>query len=338
MIIDVAADPGRAIASAVRALRSGAVIAVPTETVYGLAADATDADAVSRIFEIKRRPSFNPLICHCSDLEMVRKYAILDPISLRLADRFWPGPMTLVLNANPTCRLPSKTTAGLATVAIRIPLGFSNDLIKSYGKPLAAPSANISGRVSATKAAHVKNEFGDAMPLILDGGPTKIGVESTILMVRENGLELLRPGGLPIELVERVAGLPIDMRDLVGEVLAPGMLTSHYAPRAFVRLNATRVGPDETLLKYGDLSVPGEDTCARVFNLSADGDLEELAANLYATLKAADDRGASTIAVVPVPDEGLGLAVNDRLRRAAAPRSLTPKELELAYADQRNAL
>ncbi|OAP38511.1 translation factor Sua5 [Sinorhizobium glycinis] len=336
MIIDVAADPAAGITSAVEALGRGAVIAVPTETVYGLAADATNESSVSKIFDIKQRPSFNPLICHCSDLEMVSEFATLDPVSLRLAERFWPGPMTLVLNSNPG-RLPSVTTAGLTTVAIRIPMGFSNGLIRSYGRPLAAPSANISGRVSATTAAHVESEFGDGVPLILDGGPTKIGVESTILRVCENGIELLRPGGLPIELVEHAAGLQVSAPNLSRKVLAPGMLTSHYAPRAMVRLNATRVGPGETLLKFGNAIVPGEGACARVFNLSPEGGLEEFAAKLYATLKEADDAGAESIAIVPIPDEGLGLAINDRLRRAAAPRTLTLGELEQAAVRNKEA-
>ncbi|THK36696.1 threonylcarbamoyl-AMP synthase [Ensifer sp. MPMI2T] len=335
MIIDIAADPAAGITSAVEALGRGAVIAVPTETVYGLAADATNEAAVAQIFEIKRRPSFNPLICHCSDLEMVSAFATLDPVSLRLAERFWPGPMTLVLNSKPG-RLPPVTTAGLTTVAIRIPMGFSNGLIRAYGRPLAAPSANISGRVSATTAAHVESEFGDGVPLIFDGGPTKIGVESTILRVCENGIELLRPGGLPIELVEHAAGLQVSAPNLF-KVLAPGMLTSHYAPRAMVRLNATRVGPGETLLKFGDAIVPGEGACARVFNLSPEGGLEEFAAKLYATLKEADDAGAESIAIVPIPDEGLGLAINDRLRRAAAPRTLTLGELEQAAVRSKEA-
>ncbi|KSV81868.1 hypothetical protein N183_15250 [Sinorhizobium sp. Sb3] len=329
MIMDVAANPHRAISVAVDALKKGEVIAVPTETVYGLAADATNESAVSRIFEVKRRPSFNPLICHCSDIEMVSTYAVLDPVSLRLAEAFWPGPMTLVLEANPSCRLPSRTTAGLNTVAIRIPDGFSRDLIRSFGIPLAAPSANISGKVSATTAQHVRDDFGDEVPIILDGGQTKIGVESTILTVRNGGIELLRPGGLPVELIERVARLPLTFREVPGTVVAPGMLTSHYAPRACVRLDAVEVMRGEVLLKVGGVFVSGEGECARVFDLSPNGSLAEVAANLYATLKEADELGVSTIAVVTIPNSGLGLAINDRLRRAAAPRSLTPAEVAL---------
>ncbi|KQX51344.1 MULTISPECIES: L-threonylcarbamoyladenylate synthase [Ensifer] len=329
MIMEVATNPRRAVSAGVEALCKGEVIAIPTETVYGLAADATNESAVARVFEVKRRPSFNPLICHCSDMEMVSIYADLDPVSLRLAEAFWPGPMTLVLQANPSCGLPSRTTAGLSTVAIRIPAGFSRDLIRSFGKPLAAPSANISGKVSATTAQHVRDDFGDEVPLILDGGPTKIGVESTILAVGNGGIELLRPGGLPVELIERVAGLPITFREVPGRVVAPGMLTSHYAPRASVRLDAMEAMKGEVLLKVGGAFVPGEGDCARVFDLSPNGSLEEVAVNLYATLKAADELGVSTIAVVPIPDCGLGLALNDRLRRAAAPRSLTPEEAAL---------
>ncbi|WP_429818002.1 L-threonylcarbamoyladenylate synthase [Ensifer sp. B1-9] len=329
MIMDVAANEIQAIRLAAQALERGEVIAIPTETVYGLAADATNERAVVRIFEVKRRPSFNPLICHCSDLDMVSEYAILDPVSLRLAKAFWPGPMTLVLKSNPEHRLPSRTTAGLETVAIRIPAGFSNELIRSFGRPLAAPSANISGKVSATAAAHVRDDFGDEVPLILDGGPTEIGVESTILMVKDGGVELLRPGGLPIETLQPVANVPISARTFEGRLLAPGMLKSHYAPRATVRLEATEVRRGEALIKFGSDTVPGEADCPHVFNLSPRGDLAEVAAALYAALKLADEVGVSEIAIVPIPISGLGLAINDRLSRAAAPRGLSPDEAVL---------
>lgn len=325
MFVDVAAEPEKAIAVGVAALRAGSVVAIPTETVYGLSADATNQSAVDRIFQVKRRPGHNPLICHCSDLAMVNRYATLDPISRKLAEQFWPGPLTLVLDANPANRLPERTTAGLATVAIRIPVGFSGDLIRSFGRPLAAPSANLSGRVSATTAQHVEREFGDDIPLTLDGGPTRIGVESTILMVRGGKLELLRPGGLPIEDIERSVGLRVAAPRSDMKIVAPGMLTSHYAPRASVRLNAIHVEPHEALIKCGSVSVRGEATCQRVYDLSPDGDLSEVAARLYSTLKQTDEDGMTAVAIVPIRNDGIGLALNDRIARAAAPRDLMPE-------------
>lgn len=323
MIVD-ATSCEKAFAVAIEALAAGSLVAIPTETVYGLAADATNEAAVRRIFEVKRRPSFNPLICHCSDMEMVARYAILDPLSRRLAQAFWPGPMTLVLEADPASLLPERTTAGLGTVAIRVPSGFSNELIRRFGKPLAAPSANISGRVSATMAEHVARDFGSDVDLIIDGGPAMIGVESTILRVLDDEVELLRPGGLALEEVERVTGRQVKRPREGGTIVAPGMLTSHYAPQAAVRLNAKRVETFEALIKFGGVPVPGEDNCVHTYDLSPDGDLDEVAARLYATLKLADVVGVISIAIVPIPKEGIGLALNDRIARAAAPRCPIP--------------
>lgn len=325
MIVDVEHSPEKTLAVAAKALAAGSVIAMPTETVYGLAADATNEHAVRRIFEVKRRPSFNPLICHCSDMEMASRYALIDPLSKKLAHAFWPGPMTLVLEANPASTLAERTTAGLNTVAIRIPWGFSNALIGRFGRPLAAPSANKSGRVSATTAEHVAREFGNDVGLILDGGPAMIGVESTILRVLDGEIALLRPGGLAVEEVERLTGCQVKRPREGGPIVAPGMLSSHYAPQAQVRLNATHVEANEALIKFAGASVPGEDNCVRTYDLSPAGDLSEVAARLYSTLKQADDEGVVSIAIVPIPNSGIGLALNDRINRAAAPRNLVPE-------------
>lgn len=321
MLLDLRKDEEAALRASLDALAEGSAIGIPTETVYGLAADATNRQAVARIYELKRRPSFNPLICHCCDIEMVGDYTRLDPLSEALATSFWPGPLTLVMPSNPVNRLPSITTAGLDTLAVRVPVGFSNRLIKSFGRPLAAPSANLSGRVSATTAQHVDGYFGSELPVVVDGGPTALGVESTILRVVDGRIELLRPGAVSLEEVESAVGIPVTVPEYSPAIIAPGMLSSHYAPRTPVRLEATDVQRDEVLLTFGARSVRGSDTCVHVFNLSPVGDLAEFAAALYRILDEADRLGASRIAVVPVPGSGIGLAINDRLRRAAAPRS-----------------
>ncbi|WP_075293054.1 L-threonylcarbamoyladenylate synthase [Pararhizobium arenae] len=321
MLLDTRNDEAAALRASLEALSEGLAIGIPTETVYGLAADATNPEAVARIYDLKRRPSFNPLICHCCDIEMVGDYACLDPLSEQLATVFWPGPLTLVLHSNPVNRLPSITTAGLDTVAVRVPVGFSNRLINSFGRPLAAPSANLSGRVSATTAQHVAGYFGSELPVVVDGGPTVLGLESTILRVVEGSIELLRPGAVSLEEVESAVGMAVTIPEHSPAIIAPGMLSSHYAPRTPVRLEATEVRGDEVLLTFGQRSVRGSETCVRVFNLSPGGDLAEFAAALYRILDEADRLSASGIAIVPVPASGIGLAINDRLRRAAAPRS-----------------
>lgn len=303
-------------------LSRGLPVAIPTETVYGLAADATSAEAVRTIYAVKGRPSVNPLICHMSGLGMAERYALFDPLSRRLAEAFWPGPLTLVLPLKPQSGIARETTAGLATVGIRVPRGFAGRLIEAYGRPLAAPSANPSGRISPTTAAHVEAGLGERIELILDGGPATVGVESTIVKVEEDGtLRLLRPGGLSAEEIERVAGVPLRRgRAASAAIEAPGMLPSHYAPRAAVRIGATEVRPGEALLKFGSGPVPGEDRAAVVFALSAGGDAAEAASRLFELLKRADETGVASIAVSPIPSAGLGEAINDRLARAAAPR------------------
>ncbi len=297
----------------------GDIVAIPTETVYGLAGDATNGSAVARIFEAKGRPRFNPLIAHVADLAMARTIAVFDPLSERLAAHFWPGPLTLVLPLADGAPVHGLVTAGLGTVAIRMPRGFGADLIARLGRPLAAPSANSSGRISATTAAAVAADLGPRIPLIVDGGPTPLGLESTIVKSADGTLGLLRPGGIGAAEIEAVAGVPL-RRGRAAVVEAPGMLASHYAPAAALRMNAVAVGPDEALLGFGQHRVEGAGQAHAFLNLSESSDLREAAANLFSHLGQLDRSGAGRIAVEPVPDVGLGEAINDRLARAAAPR------------------
>jgi L-threonylcarbamoyladenylate synthase len=316
---------GHAVAEAARCLTEGGLVAFPTETVYGLGADATQAPAIARLYEAKGRPSFNPLIAHVADLAAARKIARFDATATRLAEAFWPGPLTLVLPKTDNCPVAELATAGLDTVAIRVPAhGIARDILRAFGGAVVAPSANISGHVSPTTAAHVASDLTGRVDLILDGGPVEVGVESTIVACFDVPM-LLRPGGLPREAIERVLGharqrLPEDAVNDDAQPLAPGMLASHYAPRTPVRLNATSVEPDEALLAFGDAGIGGANAAKAVMNLSAAGDLSEAAANLFGYLRALDARLARTIAVMPVPHHGLGEAINDRLRRAAIGR------------------
>ena len=308
-----------ALGRALSMLEAGEVVAVPTETVYGLAGDATNGRAVARIFEAKGRPSFNPLIAHVASLAMAEQVAILDPLSLRLAENFWPGPLTLVLPLKTGAAIHPLALAGLDTVALRMPRGFAAELIRQLDRPLAAPSANRSGRISATTARAVADDLGDRIPLVVDGGQTTVGVELTIVKVANGTVTLLRPGGITVEEIEAAIGASVT-RQTSGDIQAPGMMTSHYAPGATVRLNATEVRTGEALLAYGSNRAEGYDTAVAVRNLSEQGDVREAAANLFQFMKELDRSGASTIAVEPVPNTGLGEAINDRLARAAAPR------------------
>jgi L-threonylcarbamoyladenylate synthase len=315
-------DPGT-LGLAVDVLRRGDPVAVPTETVYGLAADATNPQAIASIYEAKDRPRFNPLIAHVSDIDMARAHVGFSPLAERLAETFWPGPLTLVLPLSETSKIHPLATAGLTTAAIRMPEGFARELIAAFGQPLAAPSANRSGRVSPTSAQHVAGDLGDRISLILDGGRCRVGVESTILAVGGDQLRLLRPGGITVEMIEEIAGRAVERPTPHTDnaaVIAPGMLASHYAPDAPVRLNASGVNPGETLIKFGGAALRGEDQALVILDLSPSGDLREAAANLFDMLKQADAVGATGIAVAPVPRHGLGEAINDRLTRAAAPR------------------
>lgn len=317
--IEVADDA--AIAKAARLLRSGKLVAFPTETVYGLGADACNDLAVAAIFEAKGRPSFNPLIVHVADLAAAEEYAVLDGLARRVAEAFWPGPLTLVAPRRKTSRLSLLVSAGLDTVAIRVPRApVAEALLKAFGGPIAAPSANRSGRISPTRADHVAAELGEQVSLILDDGPCSAGLESTIVSLSDSGITLLRPGPITPAQLTDATGLPVVEAQSGGPMTAPGQLESHYAPRARLRLNVTAPDAGEVLLAFG----PDTPNAETVMNLSPAGDLTEAAANLFAMLRALDDAGHPAIAVMPVPDEGLGLAINDRLRRAAAPRE-TPK-------------
>ncbi len=299
-----------AIAEAVERLRAGAVVAIPTETVYGLAADASNADAVAQIYRTKGRPDFNPLIVHVPDHAAAERLAQFDDRASKLAVRFWPGPLTLVLPLQPDARVAKAVTAGLPTIALRCPAHpVMQAVLKQSGLALAAPSANRSGGISPTRAEHVARSFGEAMPLVLDAGPCATGLESTIVAIRENGWQLLRPG--PVTAAEIEALLdepPLPVSD--AKIEAPGQLASHYAPSKPVRLNAREAQSGEWHIGFG--VVAGDD------NLSPDGDLAEAAARLFDALHKGDASKATSIAVAPIPDEGIGVAINDRLKRAAA--------------------
>ncbi len=309
-----------ALERALALISAGQLVALPTETVYGLAADAADGAAVARIYEAKGRPRFNPLIAHVASLEMAEAIATFDPLSRRLAEAFWPGPLTLVLPLRPGAPVHPLALAGLDTVALRMPRGFAAELVQRLGRPIAAPSANRSGRVSPTTAAAVASELGDRVPLVVDGGATPVGLESTIVRVANGRVHLLRPGGIPAEEIEAVAGEPV-LRLAAKGVVAPGMLASHYAPEAALRLNVTAVQPGEALLAFGQWRAANLGQASAYRNLSETGDLREAAANLFAMLKELDHGAGRVIAVEPIPTTGLGEAINDRLARAAAPRT-----------------
>jgi L-threonylcarbamoyladenylate synthase len=303
-------------------------VAFPTETVYGLGANALKALAVARIFEAKGRPRFNPLIVHVASLDDARAFGEFTAEAEALARAFWPGPLTLVLPHREGTGLSDLVSAGLPTVALRVPAHEgARALIAAAGVPVAAPSANRSGRVSATTAAHVEGDFGAEVDMILDGGPCTAGIESSIVALTEGAAPvLLRAGGVASDSLEDVLGRPLSLPGDGGDgksskPQAPGMLTSHYAPRADMRLNADAPLPGEAFLAFGPASaILNMASNAAFLNLSENGDLREAAANLFAHLRALDASGASQIAVAPVPNDGLGEAINDRLRRAAAPR------------------
>lgn len=313
----IASAGPEAIARAAELLRNGGLVAFPTETVYGLGADATNDAAVARVFRVKGRPPRNPLIVHIPDDSAAEELAIFDDRAHRLARRFWPGALTLVLPRNPDSRLANAVAAGLGTVALRAPNHpVALDLLRQARVPLAAPSANISGRVSPTDAAHVATDLDGDVDLILDAGPCRVGIESTVVALEPGSARLLRPGGVPKIEVEELLGVPLTGPP-GGTPQGPGMLASHYAPRATLRLEALSIVPGEVLLAFGPDPPAGAEV---VRNLSPSGDLAEAAAGLYAALRELDAGGVQTIAVTPIPDTGLGVAINDRLRRAAAPR------------------
>lgn len=303
---------------AVMFLRAGDLVAFPTETVYGLGGDARSDRAVARIFEAKGRPSFNPLIVHVADLAAAEALAVFDDNARSVAQAFWPGPLTLVLPLRPHAGLSPLVSAGLPCVAVRVPAHpIAQALLRAFGGPIAAPSANPSGRVSPTRADHVLAGLSGRIAAVVDGGACAVGVESTILGF-DPAPTLLRPGGLPAEALEACLGTRLAaLAEGADRPSAPGQLASHYAPAATVRLNATQAEPGEFWLGFGG-HCPAAD-----LNLSPAGDLVEAAANLFHALRQADSHAGAggRIAVAPVPDHGLGCAINDRLRRAAAPRS-----------------
>jgi L-threonylcarbamoyladenylate synthase len=314
-----------AVTAAARCLTAGGLVAFPTETVYGLGTDAANARAIARLYEAKGRPLFNPLIATVGDIGAAMRIARFDATAIKLAEAFWPGPLTLVLPKTNDCPVADLATAGLDTIAIRVPAhSVARAILRAFGGPVVAPSANLSGHVSATTAAHVQSDLMGRIDLIVDGGAVTVGVESTIVGCFDAPM-LLRPGGLPRGEIERVLGRELarpaeDADNDAGQPLAPGMLASHYAPRTPVRLDAGSVEANEALLAFGTASVPGAEAATAVMNLSPRGDLNEAAANLFGYLRALDTKGARAIAVMPVPHHGLGEAINDRLRRAAMGR------------------
>ncbi|MCJ7529074.1 MAG: L-threonylcarbamoyladenylate synthase [Methyloceanibacter sp.] len=304
-----------AIRQAAQALARGDIVAFPTETVYGLGANALDARAVAKVFAAKERPRFNPLIVHVPDLAAAELYAVITDTARLLAEAFWPGPLSLVLQKRPACGIADLVSAGLDTIALRAPAHpVAQALLAEVKLPIAAPSANRSGRVSPTTAAHVQAELGELPAMILDGGPCPLGIESTVVSVI--GLEpgLLRPGALPREAIELVLGRPLARAKANHRGASPGQLAIHYAPATPLRLNVTRPEAGDALLAFGP-DTPDFDGPTR--NLSRQGDLNEAAAKLFATLRELDQMGATAIAVMPIPAHGLGEAINDRLQRAA---------------------
>nr|WP_237143551.1 L-threonylcarbamoyladenylate synthase [Phyllobacterium zundukense] len=320
----------QAIRTAATALAGGKLVAIPTETVYGLAADATNGDAVAGIFEAKGRPHFNPLICHVCDIAMAERYAVIDLLSRRLMDAFWPGPLTLVLPLKPDTAIHPLVAAGLDTIALRMPRGVAGKIIAALDRPLAAPSANTSGKISGTSAEAVADDLGSKIALILDAGPSEVGLESTIVKVDSAEVLLLRPGGLAAEEIEALIGDKLKRIDQRSAIEAPGMMASHYAPAAGVRLNVHEVREGEALLAFGPVRASGAHLAAASLNLSEAGNLREAAANLFDYMKRLDRLGSAVIAVEPIPFNGLGEAINDRLVRAAAPRipSMTVEQIK----------
>ncbi|MCJ2060138.1 threonylcarbamoyl-AMP synthase [Methylobacterium sp. J-048] len=311
------------LAQAAALLRAGGLVAFPTETVYGLGADATDPAAVARIFAAKERPRFNPLIAHLADRDTALAEGTFDDSARRLAEAFWPGPLTLVVPAHAGTRVCDLARAGLPSVALRVPgHPVARALLEAVGRPVAAPSANRSGRVSPTRADHVLDDLAGRIAALLDGGDTPVGVESTVVACLGGCPRLLRPGGITRDALRAVLGFDpaapaaADSETPVG----PGMLASHYAPRARVRLDVERVEPGEALLLFGFGRPEGHERARAVLNLSPAGDPTEAAARLFGALRDLDASGAATIAVVAIPAEGLGEAIRDRLARAAAPR------------------
>jgi L-threonylcarbamoyladenylate synthase len=327
------------IAAAAATLRAGGLVAMPTETVYGLAALATSDSAAASIFTAKGRPSFNPLIAHFADTAAAAREADLEPRAARLAEAFWPGALTIVAKVSSSCRISLLARAGLNSVALRVPSHpVARALIEATGAPLVAPSANRSGRVSPTRAEHVAADLDGRVDWILDDGPSPLGLESTIIACVGGTVRLLRPGAISREALEAALGeaIPAESGNDPSAPTAPGQLASHYAPRARLRLDAIGIGKGEAALDFGGVLVELREVqlipAAARLDLSVAGDLEEAAAQLFSHLRALDATGAATIAVAPIPERGLGAAINDRLRRAAAPRPADGFERDLPGA------
>ncbi|MGE4373642.1 MAG: L-threonylcarbamoyladenylate synthase [Xanthobacter sp.] len=312
--IDIAAD----------LLRCGGLVAFPTETVYGLGADASNPDAIAHLYDAKGRPAFNPLIAHLPHASDAMQIGIFNAAARKLAAAFWPGPLTLVVPYQGGARVCELARSGLGTVGIRIPdHPVAHAMLCAFGGPVVGPSANRSGHVSPTEADHVTEDLAGRIDAVLDSGPTQVGVESTIIDATGPELRLLRPGGVTRAQVEALIGAPLldAATDDAARPASPGRLLSHYAPRARVRLEATHVEPGEALLTFAGARPPGAEQAATILDLSPEGRLTEAAARLYGALRALDETGAPSIAVVPLPRSGMGEAIADRLDRAAAPRS-----------------
>ncbi|MES0809484.1 L-threonylcarbamoyladenylate synthase [Roseibium sp. SCPC15] len=307
------------------ALLNGELAAIPTETVYGLAADATNGIACARIFEAKGRPQFNPLISHVASLAAAEEHAIFSDEARALAAAFWPGPLTLVLPKKKSSPISDLATAGLDTVALRVPDGaVMRFLSEKTGRPLAAPSANTSGKISPTRAEDVIADLEPSLSYVIDAGPCAVGIESTIIGLGDETPRLLRPGGVSREDIEQVLGKILQgaAESMQQDApTAPGMLSSHYAPNASMILNVSEASPEDALLSFGPERIPGADKAHAEFNLSPEGNLAEAASNLFVAMRALDATGASSIRVQFIPSLGLGEAINDRLQRAAAPRN-----------------
>ena len=320
ILIDAKIEPEKALSGSMAVLSNGGLVAVPTETVYGLAADATNGRAVTKIFAAKGRPQFNPLICHVSNLAMAEEYGEFSPLAMKLADKFWPGPLTIVVPLKPDCRIHDLVFAGLDTMALRCPRGIVGKIADRLGKPIAAPSANTSGTISPTTAKHVVDDLGEKVDLIIDEGACVVGLESTIVKPDGYDLHLLRSGSITFEMLDEFLQKPILRVASGSPIQAPGMMASHYAPRAGLRLDIDFVNEGEALLAFGDASSENSKAAIKTLNLSPRGDLVEAATNLYDYLKQLDATDANVIAVQSIPKSGLGEAINDRLNRAAAPK------------------
>jgi L-threonylcarbamoyladenylate synthase len=310
------------IAAAASLIRAGDLVGMPTETVYGLAADATQGESVAAIYEAKGRPAFNPLISHVSDLGQALEHGLFNADALRLAEAFWPGPLTLVVPFRPGSSVSDLARAGLDSIALRVPSHpVARALIAAAGTPLAAPSANLSGRVSPTEARDVIRDLGDRVAMVVDGGPCDVGIESTIISCLGHDAVQLRPGGLPRNAIAEVLGRLPGEAILERNLRSPGLLESHYAPLASMRMNAINFADDDAILAFGPTILPDFPAERSVVNLSPTANLRQAASRLFSAIRELDALQPATIAVVPIPGDGLGEAINDRLSRACAPRS-----------------